>query len=577
LLSASLLLGTFVASPVAAAPTVPATLEIPSRMAPSEPVTTQPAAVAALSTGQVAFANVASGLVAPVGVTNAGDGTKRLFVVEQRGTVRVIGANGRLQAGFFLDIRSNPQGITSGGERGLLGLAFHPSFETNRKLFVYHTRGDGDIIVAEMTANATGTSVPLSTYDPILQVEHSSFANHNGGQLQFGPDGYLYVFTGDGGGAGDPGENSQDRTSLLGKTLRLAPDLAGSYTIPSGNPYAGHATFMRQIWSYGLRNPWRASFDRANGTLWIADVGQGTLEEVNREPAGTAGRNYGWDCREGTLAYSDPSAGIPCTGLTFTDPVLVYGHGGGNCSVTGGYVYRGTVFPDLVGHYVLSDYCSGRLWTLPAGAGSPSLTLHEDTTANISSFGEGENGEIYATDHVGSVYRVVAPPFRDVVFSPFIDDITWLYYAGVTQGCGSGLYCPTATVTRAQMASFLVRAFDLAPSGTDYFIDDNLSIHEDDINALAAAGVTSGCGGDRFCPNLAVRRDEMASFMARAMDLPPTATDYFTDDEDSVFHEDNINRIAAAGLTTGCAPGLYCPAHATRRDQMAAFLHRALD
>ena len=543
---------------------------------PALPIDQAPTAPAALSQGQVAFAQVASGLVAPVGVTNAGDGTNRLFVVEQRGTVRVIGADGKLLPGFFLDIRSNPQGLSTGGERGLLGIAFHPSFETNEKLFVYHTRGDGDLIVAEMTANAARTSASIATYDPILQVEHSGYSNHNGGQLAFGPDGYLYVFTGDGGGGGDPGENAQDRTSLLGKTLRIAPNLAGSYTTPAGNPYVGHASYLPQIWSYGLRNPWRASFDRANGTLWIADVGQTSLEEVNREPAGTAGRNYGWDCREGTVAYGDPSPGIPCVG-PFTDPVLVYGHGGGNCSVTGGYVYRGSVFPDLAGHYVLSDYCSGRLWTLVAGAGSPSLVLHRDTTANISSFGESESGEIYATDHVGSVYRVVAPPFSDIVFSSYIDDITWLYYAGITTGCGSGRYCPSGTVTRAQMASFLVRAFNLPPSGTDHFTDDEGSIHEADINALATAGVTTGCGGTRFCPSQAVRRDQMASFMARAMDLPATATDYFTDDNGNVYHEDDINRIAAAGLTTGCAPGLYCPSHATRRDQMAAFLHRALD
>jgi glucose/arabinose dehydrogenase len=544
--------------------------------APTTPPVDGPAAPAALQTGQVSFAQVTSGLVAPVGITHAGDGTNRLFVVEQRGTVRVI-TNGRLQPGFFLDVRTVAGGISTGGERGLLGIAFHPSFETNEKLFAYYTRGDGDIIVAEFTANAARTSASVSTYDAILQVEHSTYSNHNGGQLQFGPDGYLYVFTGDGGGGGDPGENAQDRTSLLGKTLRIAPDLAGSYTVPAGNPYAGHPTYLHQIWSYGLRNPWRASFDRGAGTLWIADVGQGSQEEINREPAATGGRNYGWDCREGTAAYSDPSPGISCTGAVFTNPVTVYGHGGGNCSVTGGYVYRGAVFPDLVGHYVLADYCSGRLWTLPSGAGSPALALHEDTTANISSFGESESGEIYATDHVGSVYRVVAPPFGDIVHSPFIDDITWLYYAGITEGCGSGLYCPSGRVTRAQMASFLVRAFSLPPSATDYFTDDNTSLHEDDINALAAAGVTTGCGGTRFCPSQAVRRDEMASFMARAMDLPATATDYFTDDEASIHHEDDINRIAAAGLTTGCAPGLYCPSAPTRRDQMAAFLHRALD
>jgi glucose/arabinose dehydrogenase len=279
---------------------------------------------------------VVSGLTQPIGVVNAGDGSNRLFVVQQNGIVRVV-ANNRLVSGAFLDLRSVIGGLSTGGERGLLGLAFHPAFESNRKLFAYYTNAGGDLVITELTANGAGTSVSASTADPILTIEHSARSNHNGGQLLFGPDGHLYIFTGDGGGAGDPDENAQNAGSLLGKVLRVAPNLNGGYSTPP-NPCA--------VWDIGLRNPWRASFDRSTGALWIADVGQGSWEEINREPAGSGGRNYGWDCREGRHPYE--TAG--CT-TGYTDPVAEYGHGNGDCSVTGGYVYRGSIQQDFVGQY----------------------------------------------------------------------------------------------------------------------------------------------------------------------------------------------------------------------------------
>ena len=365
-----------------------------------------------ISAGDVDLQLVVSGLLSPVGVVNAGDGTNRLFVIQQGGTVRVV-QNNRLLSGNFLDIRGVAAGFTSSGERGLLGLAFHPNFESNRKLFAYFTNGGGDLVIAEFTANSARTSVPVSSYDPLLTVEHSLRSNHNGGQLLFGPDGYLYIFTGDGGGGGDPDENGQDPDTHLGKVLRIAPNLSGGYTTPS-NPFGG------LVWDIGLRNPWRASFDRATGQLWIADVGQGSYEEINRESAASGGRNYGWDCREGKHPFSDPSPGLPCPG-GLTDPIAEYTHAGGNCSVTGGYVYRGTIQEDFVGNYVLGDYCSGRLWTISANGSS--LLFHRDTSALISSFGEAENGEVYLTDHAGRLYRVVAPPFSDITSSPFFNEI----------------------------------------------------------------------------------------------------------------------------------------------------------
>ena len=535
-----------------------------AHVAPADPA--PDAGSAALRTGQVAFRLVLSGLTSPTAIANAGDGTNRLFVVQQNGIVRVV-ANGRLQSGTFLDVRSVAGGFSTGGERGLLGLAFHPSFESNRKLYAYYTDGTGDLVVSEFTANAARTAVSVSTADPIFDIEQSTYSNHDGGQLAFGPDGYLYVFTGDGGGGGDPLENAQNKNSLLGKVLRVSVSGNGTYGIPADNPFVGGTPGHDAVWDYGLRNPWRASFDRANGNLWIADVGQGSYEEINREPASSPGGvNYGWDCREGKHTFEGGCSG-------YTDPIAEYTHAGGNCSVTGGYVYRGSLEPDLVGQYVLADYCSGRVWTIPAGG--TALTFHRDTSLNISSFGESESGEVYAVDHSGGrLYLVVAPPFSDIVNSQFYYDIKWAFAAGVTKGCTTTTFCPTSAVTREQMASFLVRALGLPATSTDFFTDDETSIHEADINRVAAAGITTGCAANRYCPKAVVTRDQMASFLVRAYHLPPTGTDFFTDDETSI-HEADINRLAASGITSGCSATRYCPTSSVTREQMTAFLRRA--
>ena len=340
-------------------------------------------------------------------VTNAGDGTDRLFLVERRGVVRVY-QNGAIGSSHFLDLRSVVQ--DSGGEQGLLGLAFHPQFEINRRLYVFYTRSGGDVVVARLRANSAGTAVSASTLESILAIEHSQNTNHNGGAMAFGPDGYLYIGVGDGGGSGDPLRNGQSKTkNLLGKILRINVGGSGSgpyrrYSIPSTNPFRGATSGLDEVWAYGLRNPWRISFDRATGSLYIADVGQNRYEEINREPAGyKGGRNYGWSVMEGKHCYNASSCNTSGKFL----PVAEYSHSsGGNCSITGGYVYRGADYPALAGQYFAADFCSGRIYTMPANGSS--LWMRRDWTKNITSFGESEDGELYAVTIDGGLYQVVA-------------------------------------------------------------------------------------------------------------------------------------------------------------------------
>ncbi len=344
---------------------------------------------------------------APTQVTNADDGTNRMFVVEQRGTIRVV-KNGVVQAGYFLDIRSR---VEDGGERGLLGVAFHPDFKTNRRLFAYYTRPGGDIVVSRFTANLARTKVSADTVRPLLLIEHSAASNHNGGSMAFGPDGYLYVGVGDGGGGGDPENDAQKPGgNFLGKILRINVNGTGAgsydrYSVPRSNPFYGAVPGRAEIWAYGLRNPWRMSFDRATGALFIADVGQGRWEEIDREPAGSpGGRNYGWNVMEGTSCYNASS----CSLAGDTLPVAQYSHDDG-CSITGGYVYRGPSQAKLTGLYVFADYCSGKIWTMPEGGGTADLVLRADTSQNITSFGENEAGELFAVTGDGKLYRVLAP------------------------------------------------------------------------------------------------------------------------------------------------------------------------
>jgi glucose/arabinose dehydrogenase len=315
---------------------------------------------------------IASGFDQPVHVTHAGDNSGRLFVVERGGVIRIIRDGAVLPTPFF---ELSGQVQAAGGEQGLLSVAFPPDFASKRYFYVDYTNrtGVGDTVVARypMTANpdlasSTGGVELLSVSQP--------FANHNGGQLAFGPDGLLYVALGDGGSAGDPFNNAQNLSTGLGKILRLDTE-AGvvPYAIPAGNP------FGNEIWAYGLRNPWRFSFDRATGDLYIADVGQNLIEEVNFQPAtSSGGENYGWKVMEGTSCFLSPA----CDRAGLILPVAEYSHADGNCSVTGGFVYRGNQFPDLQGIYLYADFCSGRMW---ARSSSPARRCRRPKVGSLTS------------------------------------------------------------------------------------------------------------------------------------------------------------------------------------------------
>lgn len=369
----------------------------------------------------VALALVTGGLEAPVHLTHAGDGSGRIFVVEQRGRIKII-ENGVLQ-GAFLDITDRVRSPFSGGggEEGLLSVAFPPEYGSSvDHFYVYYTRENGDNRVSRFSLGPGPDSADPNSEETVLDLAHPTHQNHNGGQLQFGPDGYLYIATGDGGGGGDPAGNAQDPGSLLGKVLRLDVESGDSpYGIPPDNPFIGVGGYQEEIWASGLRNPWRFSFDRQTGDLFLGDVGQGSWEEIDFQPASSSGgENYGWNVLEGFVCYSDPT----CDDSGMEPPVHVYAtHLEGTCAVTGGHVYRGSAYPDLAGIYLFADYCSGTIWGLQDQSGSWVNQVLLNTSLNITSFGEDESGELYLTDASGgSIYRIVQVIITNPNYLPIV-------------------------------------------------------------------------------------------------------------------------------------------------------------
>ncbi len=357
---------------------------------------------AAPNTAEIAFTEFASGFNRPLYLTHAGDGSERIFVLEQTGRVWIITDGLRSQQPFLdlSDIITATANRTY-SEQGLLGLAFHPDYAENSRFYVNYTDRSGGTVVARYQVSLDDPDLADPASGQIIFQLQQPFANHNGGHIDFGPDAYLYITLGDGGSANDPLGAGQNRRLLLGSIMRIDVDGALPYAIPPDNPFVGDDSALDEIWAYGLRNVWRFSFDRATGDMYLADVGQNLLEEVNFQPADSSGgENYGWNVWEGT----NPFAGGDAVG--HVPPVFEYRHTLG-CSVTGGYVYRGSAMPQLEAVYIFGDYCTGRVWAMYRDG---DLNWHTNELANtgwpISSFGEDEAGEIYLVDYSGTIYRI---------------------------------------------------------------------------------------------------------------------------------------------------------------------------
>ena len=354
----------------------------------------------------VALQLFASGFSRPVDIKHAND--SRLFIVEQDGLIKILDDLGNTNAVPFLDIDARVN--SSGNEQGLLGLAFDPNYTTNDRFYVNYINNSGDTVIARFTTSSN-PDVADDTSEEILLTVSQPFSNHNGGSIAFGTDGFLYIALGDGGSAGDPQNFAQNLQSHLGKILRIDVSGATGYTIPATNPFVGNPAGLDEIWSYGLRNPWKISFDSDNGELWIGDVGQNNREEINNIPIVNAGYNFGWKCYEGNETFNTTDCPAAST-ITF--PVAEYNYGGSpfRCSITGGYIYRGTTYPNIQGWYVFADYCSNELGLLePALGNTWNLTMtNSGFSPNISTFGEDMNKELYAAGlSNGVIYKVFDP------------------------------------------------------------------------------------------------------------------------------------------------------------------------
>jgi glucose/arabinose dehydrogenase len=352
---------------------------------------------------EISLSRVLSGFSEPLGITHSGDGSGRIFIVERGGKIFVVKGSVSLPIPF-LDISNRV--TTTGSEQGLLGLAFPPDYATKGYFYLNYTRSpDGHTLVARYLITGDPDRADPESEVVLLTIPQP-FANHNGGQMQFGPDGFFYIGTGDGGSGGDPQNRAQDTGSLLGKLLRIDVESGTKpYGIPPGNPFRADPDKLDEIWALGLRNPWRFSFDRQTGDLYIADVGQGSFEEVDVQDAqSTGGENYGWNIMEGSRCFGS----VSCNQAGLTRPVVEYDHSDGNCSVTGGMVYRGQEFLEMVGIYFYGDFCSGRIWGLRKEGSFWENILLLDSAFLISTFGEDEAGRLYVADYRGGeIYEIV--------------------------------------------------------------------------------------------------------------------------------------------------------------------------
>lgn len=358
------------------------------------------AAPSAVEPNAISLVTFTTGLNLPVSIAHAND--SRLFVVQQSGQIRVIAPNGTLTPTPFLDISDR---ITDTYyEQGLLGLAFDPAYASNGHFYVHYTHRDsGDIKISRFSVTSNPNVADPNSEVNLLTIPHATYQNHNGGDLHFGPDGYLYIAVGDGGSSNDPENNAQRLDTWLGKILRVHVSNQVTYTVPASNPFTQTANARPEIWAFGLRNPWRFSFDRATGHMYIADVGQGVYEELDFQPAGVGGQNYGWRCYEGPIPTPDVNP-CPSPTITYTPPVAWYDHSVGYV-VTGGYVYRGSQQPGLQGFYFWADYATGLWWAIRPGNWY-TVSLGQ-VLFGVSTFGEDAQGELYAADHSnGILYKI---------------------------------------------------------------------------------------------------------------------------------------------------------------------------
>ena len=376
--------------------------------APTPVPSPTPASVATVGPKvEISLKAVVGGLTSPIGISTA-PGDPRLFVIGQAGQVFIV-SGGKI-TGTFLNIAGR---ISCCGERGLLGLAFHPNYATNGRFFVRYTDKSGNVQISEFHVSADPAKADPSTEKRLVTIPHPSFANHNGGRIEFGLAGFLYIGTGDGGSGGDPNDHGQALNTLLGKLLRIDVDHPASgkpYGIPADNPFVGHAGALPEIYAFGLRNPYSFSFDRETGDLWIGDVGQDKYEEIDRATVADGrgnGANFGWSVMEANHCYK-PSSDCVREGLTL--PIAEYFHGAGDatgCAVIGGYVYRGSVHPELVGRYFFGDECSGLIWDVTAAGPNPQTPqMLLSSSLNIDGWGQGSDGELYLVAANGTLYQL---------------------------------------------------------------------------------------------------------------------------------------------------------------------------
>ncbi len=544
---------------------------------------------------------VVSGLTSPVAVTHAGDGRGRIFVAQQTGQIRIV-AGGNLLPTPFLDL--SPL-VSCCGERGLLGLAFHTRYETNGFFYVDYTNLAGDTVVARYKVSAGNPNIANPSSAHLVLTFDQPQANHNGGQIHFGRDGYLYISTGDGGGAGDPQDNGQDLTNLLGKLLRInvnadafPGDPNRNYAIPPDNPFVGVAG-RDEIWAYGLRNPWRFSFDRLTHDLWTGDVGQGAWEEIDLQAASSAGgENYGWDVLEGAHCFeNDPGGDGSCADFLNGGsvlPVLEYDHGLG-CSVTGGYRYRGRLEPELDGIYFYADYCSGRIWgARPQGEGAWASEQLLDAAFNIATLGESEAGEVHVAAHAGTgqgtLYRIAAVPGTG---QPVLVPAALEADAEPVASNGNGVFEPGESVEVAPAwrnvsnapRSPVGNASHLTgPRGGEYTVESDAASY-----GTLQPGETASCLDTGVCYRMHVAAsaarparhwdatfDEVLS-NGTAKTWPLHIGGSFTDVPRSSPFYRSIETLLHRRVTGGCNAARYCPAAGSSRAQMAVFVLKAVE